>query len=493
MKSCFPTIILALLAAASISCATKIEDVPAPIAMPPAFSATGDAFLPDRWWEDFNDPALDALVEKALTENFSLRSTWDRLAQANALVRRSGAGLWPTLDLSGGAEERWSRVDRTNPATGNTSRETINSDPWSLGLAARYEVDLWGRIRSERNAALLDLQATESDIHSAAISLSANVARTWYQFQEQQEQIALLDEQIETTRDTLQVIESRFKRGSAPASDVLQQRQLLESRFEERERAVSELERLRIALAVLTGAEPVDYQIDAGAGLVTLPPLPATGIPAERVTLRPDVRSAYLGVQSADQELAAAIANRYPQLTLTGSFSDSDDRLEDLFENWVAVLAADLVVPVLDGGARRAEVDRSRAVAAERFHLYAQQLLEALGEVEDALVAERHQRAVVESIEKQLVLSRQVTERIRAEYIGGRSEFLRVLDAQQSQQSLERDLLSARQQLLGFRIDLCRALSAGWDLQEPSVPPPGDGGPDMNYPLPIPVPAGVAS
>ncbi len=116
--------------------------------------------------------------------------------------------------------------------------------------------------------------------------------------------------------------------------------------------------------------------------------------PACRASLlerRPDVRTAWLQIQAADQRVAAAVADRFPRLSLTGRATTANEQIEDLFDNWLASLAANLLAPLVDGGQRRAEVDRTRAVAAEALHDYGQTILEALAEVEDALVLEQRQ------------------------------------------------------------------------------------------------------
>ena len=134
---------------------------PAAVTTPAAFSDSGQMPLPDRWWRSFSDPLLDQMVERALAHNFSLQSVWARLDQAAALERIAGAELYPSLDLDGSAARTWSH--NTTPSTGNS---------FSLGAAADYEVDLWGRIESNSEAAALDRQATEAELVAAAVSVA---------------------------------------------------------------------------------------------------------------------------------------------------------------------------------------------------------------------------------------------------------------------------------------------------------------------------------
>lgn len=471
-------------------CKTTSRAVPSAVELPGEFLQPGVAVGSAKWWEDFQDPQLNALVEQALAGNMGLQATWDRLAQAETQARFAGVNLFPTLDANGGFTKTYEKQEISTPRPGQDPKTIVDYSEgrrYNLGLSASYEVDLWGRVRSSRNAARLDAEASITDLQAAAISLSASVASTWYRLQEQTGQVALLERQAKTTEETLSLIEARFRRGRSGASDVLQQQQLLESRREEIRRAESQLRVLEISLATLVGTVPQGFDAGETGVLIELPALPETGIPSEWVQQRPDLVGAMLGVQAADQRLAAAIAERYPRLSLTGSFTTSDRRWRDLFDNWLASLAANVSAPILDGARRKIEVERNQAVVMERLNSYGQTVLEALGEVETALVQEQEQRGIIASIETQLGLARQVRERITAEFLQGNLEYLRVLDAQQTEQNLERELLSARQQLIGFRINLCRALSGGWELNR-SAPKERfvdylRGG--NNYPLPL--------
>lgn len=449
---------LALLSAAMPSCATRAVKVDPPAALPVAFSSGGKAEAPLKWWTAFGDSQLDGLVEQALRDNFSLRVAWDRLDQARALAARSGAALWPNLDGSAGASRTW---QRPGGASGTAAGRV------SLRLAASYELDLWGRIRSAHDAARLDVLAGDEDIRAAAITLTGEVARTWYELIEQRGQIRLLDEQIKTNKDYLELITLKFRRGQASATDVLQQRQLVESTNGDRVRVASSAKVLDHQLAVLLGQAPGAPRADVPAELPRMPELPRTGMPAEWIRRRPDVRSAELRVQSADRRVAAAIADQFPTLGVSLSAETSAERVRDLLDNWLASIAANLVAPLLDGGLRRAEVQRTRAVVSEQLNGYGQVVLTALKEVEDALAQESKQAEYLASLQQQLKLSAQSTEQTRENYTKGTMDFTRYLTTLLSHQRLQRTHLQGRRELVGFRINLYRALGGSWELSPP--------------------------
>ncbi len=450
-------LLLAIVAILLSGCTAATQNLKTPFEVPVRFSESGTSPLPDRWWEAFDDPVLSGLMDQALIHNFDLKTAWDRLGQARALARSAGADLFPSLDAE--VENARNRFREDG--------ETNDGHSYSLGLSASYELDLWGRMKASRDAAAFEAQASAQDLQAAALTLSAQVAGTWYQLVEQYGQLDILSKQIVTDNQVLELVTLQFRTGQVGIADVLQQRQLVESNQGEKTQVAAQAKVLEHQLAILLGFAPGQFAIPRDTTLIDLPPMPETGLPAELIQHRPDIRSAYCTVQAADRDLAAAIADRFPRLSLTAGLDTSGVHTRDLFDNWLATLAANLVAPIIDGGLRKAEVDRTRAVASEALHAYGQSILNALGEVEDALVQEQHRRDFITSLDKQLGLAGQVIERVRDRYLQGTVDYQRVLDALLSQQTLQSSLLTAKQDLVQDRIDLCLALGTGWAMAPP--------------------------
>ena len=450
-------VLIVMMVALASGCSPVIHSLKTPVAVPEQFSESGTSPLSDKWWKSFDDPVLSGLIDQALINNFDLKTAWDRLRQAQALARSAGADLFPSLDVE--VENSRNRFREYG--------ETDEGHSYSLGLAASYELDLWGRIQSSRDAAAFEAQANAQDLRAAALTLSAQVAGTWYQLVEQYGQLELLDAQIVTNEKVLELVTLQFHTGQVGIADMLQQRQLVEANQGEKAQALAQATVLEHQLAILLGYPPRQKVAPQVAALINLPPMPQSGLPSELIQRRPDIRSAYFSVLAADSDLAAAIADRFPTLSLTAGVDTSGVHTRDLFDNWLATLAANLVSPIIDGGLRKAEVDRTRAVAAEALHTYGQTILDALGEVEDALVQEQRRRDLIASIDKQLTLAGQVIERVQDRYLQGTVEYQRVLDALLSRQTLQRSLLTAKRDLVQDRIDLCRALGTGWALERP--------------------------
>jgi outer membrane protein TolC len=306
--------------------------------------------------------------------------------------------------------------------------------------------------------------ASAEALQTAALTLTARVASTWFGLIEQREQIVLLEQQLFTNQQTLELVNLQFRTGQVSIADLLQQRLVVENRRGELALARAQEQVLLNQLAILLGLTPGQAPHLAQATLGDLPPLPATGLQSELIERRPDVRTAWLQIQAADQRVAAAIADRFPRLSLTGRATTSNEEIEDLFDDWLSSIAANLLAPLVDGGRRRAEVDRTRAVASAALHSYGQTILEALAEVEDALVREQRQLEYLRSLDRQLELAAQATERIRDRYLNGAVDYQRVLASILSEQQLQRTRIAASGALYENRINLCRALAGGWDL-----------------------------
>lgn len=433
------------------ACATPPDRSTEPVDLPSAFSGTGQPQVyevSDTWWTAFEDSELNQLVERALDDNFSLRASYQRLRQARAVADRQSANLFPSLDATASAERQQSD---SGPNSG--------TDIFRAGLSASYEVDLWGRVQSLSAAETLRAAATQADYQAAAVTLSGEIASTWFQLVEQRAQLTLAQSQLETNQKVLAVIESRFAMGQSGSADVLRQRQLVSASRERLSGIMGEISVLQNQLAVLLGQSPDQTSLPDGGTLPALPSLPGTGVPADLVQRRPDLQQAWRLVQAADQDLAAAISNRFPRISIEASISSRADNASDLFANWLATLAGNLLVPVVDGGQRRAEVRRSEAALQALVQDYRQAVLVAIGEVEDALAREQQQKQRLESLEEQVSYAESAYRQLRNQYLNGSVSYIEVLNALQDRQDLQRSILNTRQQLLTTRVGLYRALA----------------------------------
>lgn len=440
--------VFSLIAATGCAQKTSIPIDSQPVLLPQNFSASGQSELQQIWWQELGDTHLQSLIENALINNQNIKVLEERLIQAEALAKKAGADLSPTIDFNGSARETRSRTDGSTKSTTNLL----------LGLAASYEIDLWGRLQAKEDAAIFDARASNEDLQSASLSLAAQIANIWYRLASSYYQQKLLEQQQEINTIGLELVKLRFNAGQISIADVLQQKQLIESKTGElaQQRAASKI--LENQLAILAGISPGMFTLPGKPNLIDIPPLPATGLPTDLLTNRPDIRSSYLALLAADRRVASAIADQYPRFSLSADLSTSASSAHDLFDNWLASIAANMFGPLLDGGSRKAEVERTSAAAREKLYAYGDTLLTAVGEVENALAQEEEQRLFIESLKIQLDLATRTVMSLKDRYKQGTVDYQRILTALLSQQSLQRNMVTSRQQLIGYRIDLYRAL-----------------------------------
>lgn len=421
--------------------------------LPEQFSLYSEALdTSNRWWERFQSEELNALIEEALTNSPSIQQAWARLAQAEAIAVQAGAARYPSLGYDASASG-------TRSSATDTTLET-----YSLGLNASYEVDLWGRIKSQTEAAALDREASREQLNTAAITLASQTALSWTGILAQRLQTEVIHNQLNANEISLELIELRFRNALATALDVYQQRQTVAGTAA-RIPLVELREKLLLnELTALVGRADFQSLNILEKRLPHVGTLPPFGIPADVLANRPDVRQAGLRLQSADWHVSAARADRLPSIRLTASakYGESNIDVADIFDNWLANLAGSVTGPIFDGGRRKAEVERTRAVVDERLAAYRETVINAIKEVEDALISERKQADYIALLDKRLEAARRSYEEAINRYRNGLIEYTTVLIQLTPLQSLERDRVEAQFNFLRYRINLYRAIGGSW-------------------------------
>lgn len=453
MKKSFRKCLLIFICIFLSSCAAPFEEVGIEVEMPEKLgnSELSSEAIPQRWWEEFNQEQLNSLIETAISNNLTIAQLAQRVEQAQAAATIAGADIYPSLDITAGASRAKGRSQTTN--------QSNYTSLYSTGLVVGYEVDIWGKVRANADAGVYEWAATQQDFEAAKISIAAQVADTWFALAERIGQIKLLDEQIELNDQSLELVTMQFRQGHANAEDVLQQKQLLEANIGEKELVEATADVLRNQIAILTGKSPGTIVLPEPTAIPSIKKMPDAGSSKQLIERRPDIKAAYLQVQAADRNVAAAVAARMPSVNLSSRLTTSDDQIKGLFENWQANIAADLLMPVFDAGRRKAEIDRQEAIKQQAIYGYIDTVINSIGEVRDALALEQRQHRYIESLRKQITLSKQSVNQIRENYTKGAADYLRFLAAQNSDQSLERQYLSAKKELISYRISLYKALA----------------------------------
>jgi NodT family efflux transporter outer membrane factor (OMF) lipoprotein len=426
-------------------CALYQPDMnPVPLVNTGAFSVpTGEAApLAEQWYATFRDDALAALIGEALAGNMDVRQAIARVEQAQALERQSRAALLPSLNLEAETSKEWEDGE---------AQQGISQ----VGVPLSWEVDAFGRLRAVAASRHFSAQAAAEDVEAIRLALSAEVAEAWFGGMAQQLQLRLLHEQQKTDAEFLSLVQQRRDAGVGTSVEVLQQRGQLaesESLIPVAEAALRVFEN---RLDVLTGAAPdAKNRLVPRGNFAELAALPPVGVPSDLLLSRPDLRALRNRLVAADADIGVAIAARLPRITLNGSYLYSDGPVAGP----VASLLAGLVMPLLDWGARRAEVERNKALYEEGLAAFTQAYLEAIEDVENALYQENRQREFIQRLETRRSILNETLQAAQAVYRQGESDYLPVLDALQDLRAVERSLIAEQLDLILFRIQLFRAL-----------------------------------
>ena len=455
---------LAATLAAAPACTVHgvVRDPLPPTPVPAAFAgAPGAEAAPDRWWTVLADPALDELIEGALTDNLQLRAAWAAAAQARAAVGQLGH-TFPELTASASAGRQKNRFVLPDPV----GEVTVSSNSFALQLGAAYEVDLWRRLGSAQAAVTLDAAAVRDEVEGLAMTVAAELTEAWLDGRAARAEHAVVERQLATSQALLEVLEARFREGLLPSVlDVYQQRSLV-AQLRARLVAAGAIQAGAASrLAALTGRAHAELEAllaAAPALLPAVPPLPAVGVPVDLLERRPDLRAARRRVEAADHRVAAAVADRLPALRLQGGLSLSSANLADLVATPLWSLLASATAPLFDNGRRAAAVQQQRAVVGERLARYGQALLVAMVEVEGALAQERHHVALLEQLVVQRELAATTVRAAQDRYREGQIDYLRVLSAQQGELQVELAVIDAARRHLSTRVTLYRALGGTW-------------------------------
>lgn len=417
------------------------------------FSAADPSAPIERWWLTFNDPYLNQLMIQLFADNLQLEEAFARLEQAQSALSIAGSARWPILNLGG-------QGSRELVPGFNGSTYALN---YRFSAQSRFEIDLWGKLKNRKKAAFKQSEASRNQLQTLYLSLSAQLADLYYFAIEQRAQVDLLAQTIASYQDTLHRVENRYRQGLTNALDVYQARQSLAAAKAGRPRFEKNLAIIEHGISSLLGLSPKRKITGSLAEFPSLADQFPTGIPADLLHRRPDILASFNQLQAADAEVAAAIAERLPALNLAANYGtlQNDFGIGTLTGSFWQLLVQP-ALPLIDGGRRRAEVVRNRAVVRERLAKYRQAILGAWREVEDALSANREgEERIALLISSSTVAD--ASQRLALDnYLRGLNDYLPVLILQRNFIQIQNELLATRRQLISDRITLSRSLGGTW-------------------------------
>ncbi|RFP19298.1 MULTISPECIES: efflux transporter outer membrane subunit [unclassified Duganella] len=428
---------------------------PLPVATDYGVPATAAAALPE-WRGYFSTPVLQALILEALAQNRDLRIAALRVEQARAAYGIERAARLPLLAAQASGQRQQVPADLSL-----TRREMIASQYQAgLGVSA-WEIDLWGRLTSLRDAALQDYLASDAARRAITMALITHVAEGYFDVREIDQRIALARRTLATRQESYRIYSRRVAVGSTSRLNLTQVETLLLQAQALTSQLQQERDRKRHALQLLVGSATALAPLDAEAGdLVDTLPALVPGLPSALLERRADIVAAEHQLQSANASIGAARAAFFPQLSLTAALGTASAELGGLFaggsRSWT--FAPSITLPLFDGDRRRQNLSLTEARRDSAIANYEKTIQDAFRDVADALSAQAWLSQQLAIAERALQVQRERARLSQLRYDSGAAAFLDVLDAQRDLLSAEQQLIQLRRALLGAGIALYSAL-----------------------------------
>jgi NodT family efflux transporter outer membrane factor (OMF) lipoprotein len=428
----------------------------------------------ETWWTIFDDPTLTSLIERSRITNLTLREAVWRVEEARSLRGVVAGQLVPSVGLD-------AQAGRSSPSDNGPLGELAPeggfdaADLFDIGTGASWELDVWGRVRRQVEAADATVEASVEDYRDVLVGLFAEVAVNYITVREQQERLRLAHANVDGQESTLKLTRDRFDAGLVSALDIAQ----AESNLANTRSLIPLLERSRELalnrLSVLLGSSPgaVDAELSDEEKIPEEPAAVTSGLPADLLRQRPDIRAAERRLAAQTARVGVVTAELYPQFSLTGFLGLQSTDAGDLFSSDSVTWSIGLPIrwKLFAGGAIRSQIAAERARTEQLLAAYEGAVLLALEEVEDAMISYateiRRRGRLAESVEA----TQRSLDLVLTQYRAGLTDFQNVLDTQRSLLGRQDDLAASEGLVIKNLISLYRALGGGWNPETAQLPP----------------------
>lgn len=403
----------------------------------------------DPWWESFNNPELNQLIERVLATNNDLALATLTLRTARLQAGLTNVESYPQIsaNMSG---------SRSKPLDGGSSNSTYGAN-----LSIGYELDLWGRVSAEMDAAKWNSLATAEDRESTAQSLVATTAILYWKIGYLKQSLVLSQKSIDYVQQTLELTQKQYKSGSVSQLNVFEAQRLLAGQESSHSEIQQELFESENALSILYNQPPLKIVIKIDKLPEGDMPSIAAGVPSDLLVRRPDIKAALYNLKSAYASKDATFSGYLPNLTLTGSLGTSSSELKDFLSNPVGTLGANLLLPFLQWNEMELYKDIASIEVESAVITYRKTIYDAFNEVDNAISARMHYQYQEQALRQQYDAA-SAAERIYASrYRNGAISIQEWLDAQENQRSAEISLLANRYNQFSAQAALYQALGGG--------------------------------
>jgi NodT family efflux transporter outer membrane factor (OMF) lipoprotein len=429
--------------------------------------ATGASL--ERWWTTFHDPILDSLVTRAVEGNLDLKIASARIREARAARGIAASAALPRIDAEG-AYSRAKRSDAVSPfkaAPGGTSpfgpRE---QNAFEAGFDAVWEIDVFGGVRRDEEAALAQVQAAEEGLRDVLVTLLAEVARNYTELRGTQRQLRILEETLRSERDTLDLAKTRLEAGLGTELDTARAEGLLDANAAQHPALERVAKQAAYRLGVLLGKDPgvLASELETPGPIPFAPPEVPPTLPSELLSRRPDLRRAERELAAATARIGVATADLFPRFSILGSFGRRSEDAADLSSGISQFWSLRPLVrwPIFSGGRIRANIRVQDARQEQALLQYEKAVLTALEEVENALSSHTRELQRQAFLRSSVAANRRALDLAMERYTSGLENFLSVLDAQRSVYAAEDQLVQSERNTVVSLIAVYKSLGGGW-------------------------------
>jgi multidrug efflux system outer membrane protein len=414
-----------------------------------------------KWWNVFQDIVLDKMEEDSLNYNQDLKTAMARVAEAKARLTIARSNFYPSIDLKANAGDSKSIQDLKDYG--------FLSSRFTIGVAASYELDLWGKYIKQSESAKSDFLASQADRDAVRLTLTAEVAKTYFQLKALDSQLEIAKTTLSSREESYNVYNNRYQKGVISELDLRRVEAEMESVRAQVYTVENYVKTAETALSILIGRNPraiIEKELERGnkiEDIIIIPEIPSA-VPSDLLARRPDVKKMEWTLKSANAKIGSARAAFFPTISLTAFGGVASYELEDLFKDdkdtWS--YSGDIVLPIFHVGKVVKNYQAAKAGYEQMLSSYQKTLQVAFKEILDAINTNKFAKDTLTAREKQTQALKKSYELAVKREKSGLGDLLDVLDVERMYLQSQLDLVTAQMNRLNSTVDICKALGGGW-------------------------------
>ncbi|MBK8091376.1 MAG: efflux transporter outer membrane subunit [Verrucomicrobiaceae bacterium] len=424
-----------------------------------------------NWWRVFRDSQLNELLRQATADNQSLKAAIARFDQARAAAGIARANFFPSASATGNATNQMTSENMPSPFPLHGLR--YDGPSYDVPLEFSWEIDLWGKIRRQAEAAQAEAAAAANAMQNVLLGLHGDVAANYFRLRALDGELRTVREAVGWRRRALEIAQARVKAGAGSELEQAQAETEIATAEAEISALQNQRDQLENAIALLLGANPSRFKIKTQDATLPAPPSVPVGVPSDLLERRPDIAAAERTLAATTAQIGATKALFFPSVKLFGRGGFLSGDVDQLFEitslNWN--VGPSISVPLFSGGKTLAGMERVRAAHDEALAHYRQAVLTSLHDVENALAALRNLSTQNEAQVRATGSAQKAAEMAKTRYEAGTGPYLEVIEANRTLLMVQRAMATLAGQRLIATVSLIKALGGGWDQTLPVTVP----------------------